>query len=110
MKAISLFSGCGGCSLGLKQAGFDVVLAVDIDKNACESYSTNLGYDKIWHADLSVIEPEALLKRSRCDQSGADIIVGGPPCQGFSSAGTRDWADPRNALLRKFIEIVTALK
>ena len=110
MGVFSVFAGCGGCSLGLKQAGFEITLAVDNDKDACETYAANLGKEAIWCADLSNIQPHELLERSHLDLSELDLIVGGPPCQGFSSAGARDWTDPRNILLRKFVEIVTNLR
>jgi len=110
MNAFSLFSGCGGCSLGLKQAAFDVRLAADIDRQACETYARNLGEMAIWQADLSEVQPRHLLEKARLGKNEIDLIVGGPPCQGFSSAGTKDWTDPRNRLLRNFIEIVTELR
>jgi len=110
MGCLSLFSGCGGCSLGLKQAGFAVNLAVDIDKDACETYSLNFGSDTICCTDLSNVTPHELLERSRQNVADRDLIVGGPPCQGFSSAGAKDWMDSRNILVRNFIEIVTSLQ
>ncbi len=110
MRVINLFSGCGGCSLGLIQAGFEVRLAADIDEEACETYAANLGKEAIWPVDLSNVGPDELLERSQLDLAQVDLIVGGPPCQGFSSAGAKDWADPRNILLRNFVEIVTSLR
>ncbi|MBC6422119.1 MAG: DNA cytosine methyltransferase [Hormoscilla sp. SP5CHS1] len=115
INALSLFSGCGGCSLGLKQAGFAVKLAADIDADSCETYAVNLGRETLRRVYLSHVQPEELLGRSGLDptvpeKSELDIIVGGPPCQGFSSAGNKDWADPRNSLLKKFVEIVTSLQ
>ena len=110
VNAVSLFSGCGGCSLGLTQADFSVKLAVDTDEKACETYAKNLSRDPIWSVDLSQVKPEQLLARSRLSTSELNLIVGGPPCQGFSSAGTKDWADPRNRLLKKFVEIIIDLK
>lgn len=109
-QAISLFSGCGGCSLGLKQAGFEVKLAVDIDENACQTYAFNFVGDRVLKADLSQLQPTEILKHSGITRSQLDLIVGGPPCQGFSSAGAKNWADPRNILLRQFVEIVISLK
>jgi DNA (cytosine-5)-methyltransferase 1 len=110
-QAISLFSGCGGCSLGLLQAGIDVVLAVDIDRDACETYKSNFQPEMVWPGiDLATIQPQALLERAHLAPGQIDLIVGGPPCQGFSSAGAKDWDDPRNTLLRHFVEIVLDLR
>ncbi|NLA38877.1 MAG: DNA cytosine methyltransferase [Methanomicrobiales archaeon] len=108
-KAISLFSGCGGCSLGLKNSGFAIPLAVDIDTDACKTYSYNIGSTPLC-ADLSKTSVDALLDHAQLDMSDVDLIVGGPPCQGFSSAGSKDWDDPRNALLRRFVEIVAEIR
>jgi DNA (cytosine-5)-methyltransferase 1 len=110
MGILSLFSGCGGCSLGLMQAGLEVDLAVDIDRDACDTYSSNIKQNVTWCADLSMITPDQLLERSHLNRDEVDLIIGGPPCQGFSSAGARDWTDPRNVLIRNFVEIVTSLK
>ncbi len=110
INAFSLFSGCGGCSLGLKQAGFEVKLAADLDKDACATYALNFGSEGLWRLDLSQIQPEALLERARIESSQLDLIVGGPPCQGFSSAGAKNCTDPRNILLQQFVAIVISLK
>lgn len=107
MKAISLFSGCGGCSLGLRNAGYDVRLAADIDPDACATYAANLdGGTIVKCVDLSEVRPAELLGAARLTPGDVDLVVGGPPCQGFSSAGARDWLDPRNALIRTFVEAV----
>lgn len=110
LQTISLFSGCGGCSLGLQQAGFDVRLAADIDKDACETYANNVGRDGVWNIDLADLTPNDILEQAHLRRSNVDMIVGGPPCQGFSSAGARSWEDQRNVLLRRFVEIVTTIK
>lgn len=110
MKAISLFSGAGGCSLGLRQAGIDVVLAVDVDKAACDTYEANLDGNRVWCTDLSETSGTGILTQSTIADETVDLVVGGPPCQGFSSAGARNWHDPRNRLLRKFVELVIQIK
>lgn len=110
-RAFSLFSGCGGCSLGLQQVGIEVALAADIDQGACETYLVNFGPGTVWPgADLSIIEPNRLLERAGLRPGQVDLIVGGPPCQGFSSAGAKDWTDSRNILLRNFVQIVLTLR
>jgi len=110
MGVISLFSGCGGCSLGLKQAGIDVDLAVDMDQDTCNTYVSNLKQGIVWCTDLSKTQATDLLEKSNLRKDDITLIVGGPPCQGFSSAGAKDWADPRNVLIRNFVDIVTTLK
>lgn len=110
MNAISLFSGCGGCSLGLRSAGFKILFAADIDASACETYAANLGQVPIWNVDLATVNSQQVINRTRIDKLPVDLVVGGPPCQGFSSAGARDWNDPRNALLKNFVEVVSELK
>ena len=95
MKAVDLFCGAGGFSLGLKNSGFDLIGAHDNWDPAVDTYSKNLGS----HVSKVEISPE--LKIPKCD-----VIAGGPPCQGFSSAGTRISEDDRNSLVGVFSEIV----
>lgn len=99
MKAIDLFAGAGGLSLGLQRAGITIVAAVERDPDACESYRRNIG-DHMIEADITQISPDQL--------PDCDLIAGGPPCQGFSYAGKRDPNDPRNQLWREYLRIVAA--
>lgn len=92
---IDLFAGAGGLSLGLAEAGFKQVLAVDHYKPAVETHFANIG-DDIRREEIS----------SNTDLPSADLIVGGPPCQGFSSAGRRTNGDERNSLVRVFANLV----
>lgn len=106
MTAIDLFAGCGGFSLGFTQAGFHVRTAVEIDPDIAETYRRN-------HADTHVIVED--VRNVDIFQKGdSDIIIGGPPCQGFSMAGARIRAgfvdDPRNYLFRRYIEIVSTVR
>jgi DNA (cytosine-5)-methyltransferase 1 len=97
IKAISLFSGSGGMDLGfLKTRKIDVVLANDYNKSACESYKHNIG-DHIIHGDIKDLKnlPEA------------DLVIGGPPCQGFSTANPkRAFDDPRNLMFKEYARII----
>ncbi len=106
--AISLFSGCGGCSLGLSQGGFSVSLAAELDEDACQTYGANVGAVSLWQTDLRTVHPKDILKRVGAGE--IPLVVGGPPCQGFSSAGAKDWTDPRNSLLKKYVDLVVALR
>jgi DNA (cytosine-5)-methyltransferase 1 len=97
--AIGLFCGCGGMDLGAEQAGFETVFAADADPLAVETYNMNLK-GRAHVRDLS--QPFAhLLPRD------VDLLLGGPPCQGFSSAGSKDSADPRNQLWRAYLDAVS---
>lgn len=96
---LDLFSGAGGLSLGLIRSGFSLILAVDKHKAALQTYSTNLGSHAIEH-DLAHALPLPT----------ATVVVGGPPCQGFSSAGLRQKDDSRNDLVRHFAEMVVQVR
>lgn len=99
MRALDLFAGCGGLSLGLTMAGIEVVAAIERDPDACASYRANLG-DHMIQASIEDVDAD--------DLPDCDLIAGGPPCQGFSYAGKRDKDDPRNRLWREFFRIVEA--
>jgi len=99
MKAADLFCGAGGASLGLIQAGFDMVYALDMDADAVATYRANIGD----HCHLGKIEDV-----DPADIPDLTLLHGSPPCQGFSYAGLRDRNDPRNRLWREFFRIVKA--
>lgn len=101
--AVSLFAGAGGCSLGFEQAGYDVRFATDIDADAVESYRRNFGKIPCEAADIRELNVESALDCSGLERGELDILLGGPPCQGFSSAGVKSSDDPRNFLLRHYV-------
>lgn len=96
-KVISLFAGAGGMDLGFIQAGFEIVWANDLDKDCCETYKRNLK-SPIVCSDISNIQIS--------DIPQADVIIGGPPCQGFSVAGKMDPNDPRSRLVWFFTKVI----
>lgn len=99
-RTISLYSGAGGLDLGFKRAGFDLVWANEIDPWACDTYRRYLG-DHIVCADvLEAAPPQGVL---------ADIVIGGPPCQGFSVIGKMDHNDPRSKHVFHFLDVVEAV-
>jgi DNA (cytosine-5)-methyltransferase 1 len=104
MKAIDLFSGCGGLSLGFQNAGFEIVAAFDKWKEACAVYSANFNHP-IFEIDLSNIENISQFK-----EWNPDIIIGGPPCQDFSSAGKRDETLGRADLTVSYAKIISRVK
>lgn len=104
MKIIDLFCGIGGLSLGFEQAGFEVVSAVDMWKDAVVTYNHNRK-DKIAKVetveDFNDKELPKLIQREHITG-----IIGGPPCQGFSTVGRRDVDDPRNKMYLEFYKAV----
>jgi len=107
--AIDFFCGAGGMSLGFEQAGFDIALGVDIDGHHVATHDRNFPYGKSLCAsivDLDAKRVRALLDTDR----DIDVVVGGPPCQGFSNMGLRDLKDPRNSLIDHYIRLVLELR
>ena len=96
-KAIDLFCGCGGMTQGLLDSGIDIKLGIDVWDKAIESYNSNFNHESICK-DIREIDPESLSIKS-----DIDIIVGGPPCQGFSMAGRRDIKDPRKLPIQRLL-------
>ena len=105
MKCIDLFSGCGGLSLGFEKSGFEVVAAFEHWEPAIEVYKNNFTHP-IFNQDLTN-EQEAIEK---IRMFSPDLIMGGPPCQDFSSAGKRDITQGRADLTYHFANIVFAIK
>lgn len=96
---LDLFCGAGGLSLGFTRAGFQIVRAIDHDESALQTYRANIGHH-VSRQDVSL--PSALPHTT--------LIIGGPPCQGFSSAGLRRTNDQRNSLISSFAKIVAELR
>lgn len=108
MKVLDLFCGCGGLSLGLEQAGFDIKLGIDVWQDALTTFEANHSNSKTHLQDLSVICFKDIQEKYL--PNGVDVIVGGPPCQGFSISGKRDPDDPRNKLYTSFLRAVEFFK
>jgi len=107
---IDLFSGCGGLSYGFQREGFDVKLAIDNWGDALKTFAKNHPGTQIMHADLSKITPEETVSHFLLTKTGIDVIIGGPPCQGFSISGKRNVDDPRNKLYKAFLKFVKYFK
>src|SRR3989344_269126 len=105
IKVIDLFSGCGGLSLGLQNAGLDVILGIDNWEPAIKIYQANFEHP-IKNMDLSDVKT-AVKEFERLEP---DMIVGGPPCQDYSSAGKRNEELGRADLTLSFAEIIKAIK
>ena len=107
---IDLFCGAGGLSCGFRDAGFTVLAGIDNWEDALVTYRHNFPGTKTINADIkniTVKEIDALLKR---DAKEIDVIIGGPPCQGFSVSGKRLMNDPRNKLYKSFVSLVAHYK
>tara|TARA_X000000368_G_scaffold70767_1_gene51393 strand:- start:3030 stop:4082 length:1053 start_codon:yes stop_codon:yes gene_type:complete len=105
MKVLDLFSGCGGLSLGFQNASFEIVGGIDFDKDCIDTYQLNFPKSKTFVGDVSKFDKSTIIKNFK----DVDVIIGGPPCQGFSSANM--WEknkkyDYRNYLFRDFIRFV----
>ena len=107
-KVLDLFCGCGGMSLGFEKAGYQVILGIDIWKDALETFQFNHHNCKTLCADMSTLTGETV--ESTVGTSGVDVIIGGPPCQGFSVAGKRIVDDERNKLYKGFVRMVEYFK
>ena len=104
-KSIDLFCGAGGMTAGFKAAGIQSLLSNDIEESACITLKINNPEIQVLCSDITLSETKDAIERAASD-GDADIICGGPPCQGFSMAGFRADDDPRNQLFREFVDIV----
>lgn len=103
---LDLFSGAGGLSLGLSRAGWNPLLAVDHWPDAIATYRRNFSSHPILDLDIRDLTADRL---SRTLDGTPDWVVGGPPCQGFSTVGKRQRHDPRNQLITEFRRVVEIL-
>jgi len=94
-KLISLFSGCGGLDLGFESQGFDPTVCVDHDPEACKTLRLNRPDWNVYEGDIRDFHADS-----------SDGVIGGPPCQGFSTAGKGNSNDPRNFLWREYFRVV----
>lgn len=104
-KSIDLFCGAGGMTVGFKAAGISSLLSNDIEESACTTLKINNPEIPVLCGDITKEETKVALEKA-AKEGKADIICGGPPCQGFSMAGFRSETDPRNQLFREFVDIV----
>ena len=109
-KAIDLFCGCGGLTLGLKQAGFNVIGAVEIDALATETYRMNHPEVQVWEEDITALDTQAAMQKLNLKKGELDLVAGCPPCQGFSTMrtlnGGKKIKDKRNDLIFEFLRFV----
>ncbi len=112
--AIDLFSGCGGLSRGLRDAGFQVVAAVEVEPKAQHTYRLNHPKVRLYEKDIRKVAVRSLLEDAGMKPGELDLLAGCPPCQGFSRLRTRNQntsiEDPRNDLVRDFLRFVRVLR
>lgn len=108
---VDLFAGAGGMSLGFSMQGYKLLGAIEIEKNFFETYKMNhteLSEEHLITGDICLEENKLKLVNGLIKKP--DVIVGGPPCQGFSTAGWRNPNDKRNQLFKEFVDIVDKVK
>lgn len=109
MIAIELFAGAGGLSLGLERAGFTVALANELESDFAKSYSINHPNTRILNCDIHEIDFATELSKTGLKYSDISLVSGGPPCQGFSTVGSKNKQDHRNSLFYEFLRAVDEL-
>lgn len=109
ISAVDLFSGAGGLSLGFKRAGVDILIANDFNSSACKTYRHNFPETPCLEEDIRDIKAEDLMDKGGFEAEDVDLVIGGPPCKGFSMGGKRDPDDPRNSLFKEYLKIVDRL-
>lgn len=115
LSAIDLFAGAGGLSLAAKNSGIDVLAAVEFDNIATETYRKNIVDSDfptcVFNQDINDVDIQGLMKYQGLKKGQLDILLGGPPCQGFSSHRIKNSGvdDPRNKLLLRYFDFVKEL-
>lgn len=112
--AIDCFSGCGGMTEGLKQAGFRVIGAIENDSRACDVYAINHPDVHLWRGDIQSVSAVAIRSALTLEEGELDLLGGCPPCQGFSTLrtynGGHNVRDKQNDLIFEFQRLILDLK
>lgn len=108
---LDLFAGCGGMSLGLEAAGFDIACSVEFDPVHSLIHHFNFPYSATICKDVSNVTSEEIYSRIRAiGYDSIDVVVGGPPCQGFSHIGKRQLDDKRNKLVFEYVRLISEIQ
>lgn len=110
IEAVDLFCGAGGLSLGAARAGFSVKAGVELDSHAIVTHRRNFPNSRHLQLDVATLSGQQLLEESGVKEGRLTALIGGPPCQGFSSIGRRDPNDVRNGLFGHFMRLVAETK
>jgi DNA (cytosine-5)-methyltransferase 1 len=109
--AVDLFSGCGGLAEGLLAAGIDVAASVELHPQPALTCAFNHPDTRVLVGDIRELDIDVLRDAARRNHTDrVDIVVGGPPCQGFSSAGKKQLSDPRNSLFQNYVRVIEHLR
>lgn len=112
--AVDVFAGCGGCTVGLKRAGFRVAGAVELNGEAASVYGANHPDVRLWERAVERLSVAEILRDLEIERGELDLLAGCPPCQGFSAVrtlnGAREIPDERNDLIFEFQRLVRGLK
>lgn len=108
--AIDLFSGAGGLTLGLLNAGWDMRACADLSPSCATTHQVNFPKLPMYVGDVKDLSGNELLRIAGLKAGALDMLVGGPPCQGFSIIGQREGADPRNLLFHDFMRLASELR
>jgi len=106
LNVVDLFCGCGGLSEGFEDTGFNIIVGNDVEADMIESYKLNHPNSKAIAGDINNISSTQLLDGTGLQKEEISLVIGGPPCQGFSTVGDRREDDPRNKLFYQFLRIV----
>lgn len=113
-RAIDLFSGAGGLSVGLEDAGFSVIAAVENNESAAKTYRLNHLKSRLYLEDIRGLSPEKVMEDLGLKEGDLDLLAGCPPCQGFSTHRTRNKGssvvDERNDLIFRFVDYVKVMR
>lgn len=117
LTTIDLFAGVGGFTLGFlgakgapNELSFDARLLIDIDQTAAYSFKKNYPQIPYWPTDLNKVGGDEILRLSKLKSGELDFLIGGPPCQGFSSNGKRWLEDNRNQLMQRFVALTQQIR
>lgn len=109
-NVIDLFCGCGGFSKGFEEAGFNICFGIDSWKDAITTYQYNFPNAVVVNDDIANINGNTILYKIGMQSKDIDVIIGGPPCQGFSVSGKRMIDDERNKLYKSFVHLVSEIQ
>ena len=108
---VSTFAGAGGSSLGFSMAGYHELLAVEWDKNAAETFRLNFPRTAVYQGDIARLSVEECMRMAGLTgPRQLSVLDGSPPCQGFSTSGSRVLDDPRNQLFREYVRLLRGLQ